>query len=67
MTAICQSLRRTVPFYIQKLFKNQDVLVNGGPVKASYKVAAGDQIEVDVPEAVEPEDCGGRDGFRHSL
>ena len=31
------------------------MLVNGGPVKASYKVAAGDQIEVDVPEAVEPE------------
>ena len=29
--------------------------MNGGPVKASYKVAAGDQIEVDVPEAVEPE------------
>ena len=41
--------------YIQKLLKSQDVLVNGSPVKASYKVAAGDQIEVEVPEAIEPE------------
>ena len=52
LSEACEELSRS---YIQKLLKNQDVLVNGGPVKASYKVAAGDQIEVDVPEAVEPE------------
>lgn len=48
----CEELSRS---YIQKLLKSQDVLVNGSPVKASYKVAAGDQIEVEVPEAIEPE------------
>ena len=52
LSEACEELSRS---YIQKLLKNQDVLVNGGPVKASYKVVAGDQIEVDVPEAVEPE------------
>ena len=52
LSEACEELSRS---YVQKLLKNQDVLVNGGPVKASYKVAAGDQIEVDVPEAVEPE------------
>ena len=51
LSEACEELSRS---YIQKLLKNQDVLVDGGLVKASYKVAAGDRIEVDVPEAVEP-------------
>ena len=41
--------------YLQKLVKDGAVLVNGKPVKSSYKVENGDRIEVDVPEAVEPE------------
>ena len=40
LSEACEELSRS---YIQKLLKNQDVLVNGGPVKASYKVAAGDR------------------------
>ena len=30
-------------------------MVDGRPVKASYKVAEGDLISFEVPEAVEPE------------
>lgn len=41
--------------YIQKVLKNGGVLVNGKAVKSSYKVTVGDQIEIEVPEAVEPE------------
>ncbi|MEY8352150.1 RluA family pseudouridine synthase [Lachnospiraceae bacterium 54-53] len=41
--------------YLQKLLKDQAVLVNGQSVKSNYKVNAGDQIELSVPEAVEPE------------
>ena len=48
----CPELSRS---YIQKLFKSGQVLVNGSLIKSSYVVAADDHIEVDVPEAVEPE------------
>ena len=40
--------------YIQKLLKSQAVLVNGSPVKGSYKVCEDDFIEFEVPEASEP-------------
>lgn len=48
----CPDLSRS---YIQKLLKSGQVLVNGSLIKSSYVVAADDHIEVDVPEAVEPE------------
>lgn len=48
----CENLSRS---YIQKLLKDGEVLVDGKAVKASYKVCCGDQILVDIPEAVEPE------------
>ena len=48
----CPELSRS---YIQKLLKSGKVLVNGSLIKSSYVVAADDHIEVDVPEAVEPE------------
>lgn len=48
----CENLSRS---YIQKLLKDREVLVDGKAVKASYKVCCGDQILVDIPEAVEPE------------
>lgn len=41
--------------YLQKLLKEQQVLVNQIPVKANYKVQAGDSIALLVPDAVEPE------------
>ncbi|WP_097004173.1 RluA family pseudouridine synthase [Lacrimispora amygdalina] len=41
--------------YIQKLLKDESVLVNGKTVKSNYKVCAEDKILVNIPEAVEPE------------
>lgn len=41
--------------YLQKILKDGCVLVNGSAVKSNYKVSFGDRIEVEVPEAVEPE------------
>lgn len=41
--------------YIQKLVKDGAVLVNGKPVKSSYKVENGDRIRLEIPDAVEPE------------
>jgi 23S rRNA pseudouridine1911/1915/1917 synthase len=35
--------------FLQKLIEQQDVLVNGKPGKASYKVRAGDRISVEIP------------------
>lgn len=48
----CEDLSRS---YLQKLLKDGGVSVNGKPVKSNYKVAPGDKIELDVPDAVEPE------------
>lgn len=41
--------------YLQKLLKDGLVLVEGAPIKGSYKVNEGERILVDLPEAVEPE------------
>lgn len=41
--------------YLQKLLKEEAVLAGGKAVKANYKVNAGEEIELEVPEAVEPE------------
>lgn len=41
--------------HLQKLLKDGGVTVNDRPVKNSYKVAEGDKIQLDIPEAVEPE------------
>ena len=48
----CPELSRS---YIQKLLKSGQVLVNGQGIKASYIVVEDDRIELEVPEAVEPE------------
>lgn len=47
----CEELSRS---HVQKLLKNQAVLVNQKTVKANYKTCPGDQIEVEIPEASEP-------------
>ena len=41
--------------YIQKLLKNQEISVNGIPVKANYKVQQEDQILLTVPELTDPD------------
>lgn len=41
--------------YIQKLIKEGHVSVNRKPVKANYKLGAGDEISVEIPEAKEPD------------
>ena len=38
--------------YIQKLIKEGRVCVNLKPVKANYKVKAGEQVEISFPEPV---------------
>lgn len=41
--------------FIQKLIKDGSLLVNGKPVKSSYSVKTDDEIDFDVPDAVEPD------------
>ena len=41
--------------YIQKLIKEEQVCANGKAVKANYRIRPGDQIEIRVPDSVEPE------------
>ena len=41
--------------YIQKLLKEQEIMVNGSAVKANYKVQEGDEISVMVPDMKEPD------------
>jgi len=48
----CEELSRS---FLQKLLKSGEVFVGLKAVKPSYKVAAGDLISFEVPEAVEPE------------
>ena len=52
LTSVCEGLSRS---YLQKLLKSGQVLVGGQGVKASYAVQEGALIELEVPEAVEPE------------
>lgn len=41
--------------YLQKLLKEEQVLVGGQPVKANYKLKGTEQIEVLIPESREPD------------
>lgn len=41
--------------FIQKMIKEEAVMVNGQPVKGSYKIKADDLVEFCLPKAVEPE------------
>lgn len=40
--------------YLQKIIKEGSVLVNGKPVKASYRMEDGDEVAIDLPELQEP-------------
>lgn len=48
----CEGLSRS---YLQKLLKSELVQADGRAVKNSYRLSAGEVIEFEVPEAVEPE------------
>ncbi len=48
----CEELSRS---YVQKCLKAGTILVNGLPVKASYPLADGDRIELELPEAEAPD------------
>lgn len=52
LSEACCGLTRS---YLQKLLKSQLVEVDGKTVKNSYRVSAGETVELEVPEAVEPE------------
>lgn len=53
---ITDHLADTSRSWVQRLIDNGDVLVNGRPQRPSYKVAAGDNIEANVPPPEVPED-----------
>lgn len=52
VSMLIDSLSRS---FIQKMIKEQRVLVNGMPVKSSYKVKTDDEIRFELPESVEPD------------
>lgn len=52
MAELIDSLSRS---FIQKMIKEERVMVNGSPVKANYRVQAEDDICFYLPEAVEPD------------
>ena len=52
LSEACCGLTRS---YLQKLLKSQLVEVDGKAVKNSYRVSSGETVELEVPEAVEPE------------
>lgn len=41
--------------YVQKCIKEQAVLINGTPQKASYRLHVEDELVFEIPEAVEPD------------
>lgn len=40
--------------YLQKLMKEEKILAGGKPVNSHYKLRAGDRVEAELPDAVEP-------------
>lgn len=52
ISALIDSLSRS---FIQKMIKEEHVLVNGKPVKGSYRVKDRDEISFELPESVEPD------------
>lgn len=41
--------------YLQKVMKQEQVMVAGQPVKANYRLKAEDMVEITIPDAVEPD------------
>lgn len=41
--------------HIQKLIKEEDILVNDKPVKANYRLISGDHVNINIPDPKEPD------------
>ena len=52
MSMLIDSLSRS---YIQKLIKEESVMVNGKPVKGSYRLKVDDEVSFFLPKAIEPD------------
>jgi len=52
VSLLIDSLSRS---FIQKMIKEERVLVNGKPVKGSYRVKTDDEVAFELPESVEPD------------
>lgn len=52
---LSEQLKEQSRSYIQKLIKDEAVLVNGKIVKANYKVQTGDCLIIEIPELKEPD------------
>ena len=52
VSALIDSLSRS---FIQKMIKEEHILVNGKPVKTSYCVKDGDEVAFELPKSVEPD------------
>jgi len=50
VSALIDSLSRS---FIQKMIKEERVMVNGSPVKGSYRVKDGDEVAFELPKSVE--------------
>lgn len=52
---IAKNLNELSRSYIQKLIKEQFIIVNDKPAKSSYMVKSGDQVKVNIPEPIKTE------------
>lgn len=52
---LCAHLEDLSRSYIQKLLKEESICVNGKPVKANYKICAGDTISAEIPDPEIPD------------
>lgn len=52
---LAENLNDLTRSYLQKLLKEKLILINQKPVKANYKIAAKDFIQVTIPDAKEPD------------
>lgn len=52
LSLLIASLSRS---YLQKLLKEEQIIVNGSPVKANYRVKSEDEIQFSLPPATEPD------------
>lgn len=52
ISALVDSLSRS---FVQKMIKEERVLVNGKPVKGSYRIKDGDEVSFELPDSVQPD------------
>ncbi len=52
---LCAQLPEQSRSYLQRIIRDGCVLVNGRPVKASFRMDEGDEVFIDLPELKEPE------------